>query len=114
MCFTRYFDWLTNRVFIAHDDMGQLSGYLFAQTHSIGPWAARRPQDAEALLAAALALTYEAPSVVRVPSSNLAVTELLQRNGFEIIETLAHMRRGGDKMPGKRTLIYGLTSFALG
>jgi len=112
--FQCYFDWLNDRVFVARDGAGQLSGYLFAQTRSIGPWVAQRPQDAEALLAAALALAYEAPPVVRVPSLNLTAMELLQRNGFQITETLAHMRRGGDQMPGNRGLLYSLSSFALG
>lgn len=109
-----YYAWLKERVFVAHDETGQLAGYLFAQTHSLGPWAARRAQDAAALLSAALSLRYAAPPVARVPSSNLAAADLLERNGFQIIETLAHMRRGGDKMPGDHTQLSALASFALG
>ncbi len=114
--FQRYHAWLNDRVFIVHDETGHVAGYLYAQTRSIGPWAAREPRDAEALLAAALALSYDAPPVARVPSSNPVVVDLLQRNGFQLIETLAHahMRRGGDKMPGNRALMYSLASFAIG
>ncbi len=110
----RYHAWLNDRVFIAHDATGQVAGYLFAQPRSIGPWAAREPRAAVVLLAAALALSYETPPVVRVPSSNPVVADLLQRNGFQLIETLAHMRRGGDKMPGNRARMYALASFAIG
>jgi len=112
--FQRYYDWLNDRVFVVHDDTGQLSGYLIAQTRSLGPWAAREPRDAEALLTAALALSYDTPPVARVPSSNLAASELLQRNGFQLTESLAHMRRGGNQMPGNRASMYALASFAIG
>jgi predicted N-acetyltransferase YhbS len=112
--FQRYYAWLNDRVFVVHNETGQLSGYLFAQTRSLGPWAAREPRDAEALLAAALSLAYETPPVARVPSSNLAAVELLQRNDFQLIESLAHMRRGGNPMPGNHTLLYSLASFAIG
>ena len=112
--FQRYHAWLNDRVFIAHDETGHVAGYLYAQTRSLGPWAAREPRDAEALLAAALSLSYETPPVARVPSSNPVVADLLQRNGFQLIETLAHLRRGGDKMPGDRALMYALASFAIG
>ncbi|HEX7593993.1 MAG TPA: GNAT family N-acetyltransferase, partial [Anaerolineae bacterium] len=73
----RYHAWLNDRVFVAHDETGHVAGYLFAQTRSIGPWAAREPREAEALLAAALALSYEIPPVARVPSSNPVVADLL-------------------------------------
>lgn len=110
----RYHAWLSDRVFVVHNETGHVAGYLFAQTRSIGPWAAREPRYAEALLAAALSLSYETPPVARVPSSNPVIADLLQRKGFQPIETLAHMRRGGDKMPGNRTLLYALASFAIG
>lgn len=112
--FEQYYAWLNDRVFIVHDEAGRVAAYLFAQTRSIGPWAANEPRDAQALLAAALALSYETPPVVRVPSSNLVVADMLQRNGFQLSETLAHMRRGGDKMPGDRARMYALASFAIG
>jgi GNAT superfamily N-acetyltransferase len=110
----RYHAWLHDRVFVSCDEAGRVAGYLFAQTHSIGPWAARDAWCASALLAAALPLAYETPPVARVPSSNPIVAGLLERNGFEHTETLAHMRRGGDRMPGHRALLYALASFALG
>jgi predicted N-acetyltransferase YhbS len=110
----RYHAWLNDRVFVSYDETGCVAGYLFAQTRSIGPWAARDARCAGALLAAALSLSYETPPVARVPSSNSIVAGLLERNGFEHTETLAHMRRGGERMPGSRALLYALASFALG
>ncbi len=112
--FQRYHAWLNDRSFVVNDETGHVAGYLFAQTRSIGPWAAREPREAEALLAAALALSYDAPPVARVPASNPVVADLVQRNGFQLIETLAHMRRGGDQMRGHRALMYALASFAIG
>jgi GNAT superfamily N-acetyltransferase len=112
--FQRYFAWLNDRVLVTRNETGQVSGYLFAQTRSLGPWAARRPEDAAALLSTALALSYETPPVARVPSSNSDAIELLQDNGFQQIETLEHMRRGGGKTPGHRELLYALASFAIG
>lgn len=115
--FERYFDRLRDRVFIMRDEIGQMTGYLFAQLGSIGPSAARRPQDAEALLAAALSLSYETPPVVRVPSSNLAAAQMLKSNGFQLTGASTphlHMRRGGERMPGDHTMLYGLASFAIG
>lgn len=115
--FERYFDRLQDRVYIMRDETGQLSGYLFAQSGSIGPSAARRPQDAEKLLAAALSLSYETPPLVRVPSSNLAAAQMLKSNGFQPTGASTphlHMRRGGERMPGDHTMLYGLASFAIG
>lgn len=112
--FQRYYAWLNDRVFLTHDETGQISGYLFAQTRSLGPWAARRPQDAAALLSTALSLSYETPPAARVPSSNPVAVELLRGSGFQLIEALAHMRRGGDKTPDHRKLLYALASFAIG
>ncbi len=112
--FQRYHAWLNDRLFIAHDDARRVAGYLFAQTRSIGPWAAREPRYADALLTTALSLAYEAPPVARVPSSNPVVAGLLERNGFQLVETLEHMRRGGDKMPGDHTRLYALASFSIG
>ena len=112
--FRRYYAWLTDRVFLTRDETGRVSGYLFGQTRSLGPWAARRPEDAAGLLAAALSLSYEAPPAARVPSSNAAAIELLQDHGFQRTETLAHMRRGGDKIPGQRASLYALAGFAIG
>lgn len=102
------------RALIACDASGRINGYLFAQPQLVGPWAARAPDAAEALLLAALDLPYEAPTSAIVPASNAEAQRLLMRQGFSPQRTLSHMRRGGVRHPGRRTLIYGQSSFALG
>lgn len=102
------------RAFVAHDKHGRISGYLFAQWRKIGPWAARTPQSAEALLGAALSLPFDEVAIVLTPSSNTAVADMLSCAGFKIQPSHRHMRRGGARHPGQRSLIYGQTSFALG
>ena len=75
---------------------------------------ARRPTDAEALLQAALALSYAGAPQVIVPQMNRAAVALLERYGFHLLRTTRHMRRGGVGLPGHRELLYGQVSFAIG
>lgn len=105
---------LPARAFVARDATGQVSGYLFAQPAMLGPWVARTPADAEALLGAALQLTYEAGPQVLAPSSNPDLHNLLRRYGFSSKRVLRHMRLGGPGPVGRRDLLYGLASFAIG
>jgi GNAT superfamily N-acetyltransferase len=93
---------------------GQISGYLFAQSATIGPWAARTPAHAEALLGAALQLSYAVGPFVLAPSTNPNTGTLLQRYGFTPNRSLRHMRLGGAGPVGRRELLYGLASFAIG
>jgi len=102
------------RAFVARDDAGQICGYLFAQPATLGPWAARTAGDAEALLGAALQLTYQAGPYVLAPSSNANAGSLLLQYGFSPNRSLRHMRLGGEGPVGQHTLLYGLTSFAIG
>ncbi|MFL5802756.1 MAG: GNAT family N-acetyltransferase [Roseiflexaceae bacterium] len=102
-----------DRAFVARDAGGQISGYLFAQAHAIGPWVAHDPDVAEMLLAAALPLQFaEAPRVI-IPGANSSAAALLLRYGFSPQRALRHMRRGGD-LPRQRALLYGQASFAIG
>jgi hypothetical protein len=102
------------RAFVVEDEARRIVGYLFAQTQRVGPWIAKRPQDAEVLLQAALSLPYEgAPSVV-VPGMNTAAIEQVERFGFQLVGPHRHMRRGGAGSPRRRVAIYGQASFALG
>jgi GNAT superfamily N-acetyltransferase len=105
---------LPERAFVARDAAGQVSGYLFAQPAMLGPWAARTPADAEALLGAALQLTYDAGPQALTPSSNPHLDDLLRRYGFSPKRVLRHMRLGGAGPVGRRDLLYGLASFAIG
>jgi len=102
------------RAFLVRDQAGQVSGYLFAQSRRIGPWIAKRPQDAETLLQAALSLPYEDAPIAIAPKMNTAAVELLERFGFQYARSCRHMRRGGSHMPAQRTLVYAQTNFAIG
>lgn len=103
-----------DRTFAAHDKAGAISGYLVAQTRTIGPWIARTPAVARRLLDAGLSCTFAVPPRISVPCQNPEVVPLLAETGFELQQKLRHMQRGRRPRPGAGTAIYGLTSFALG
>lgn len=102
------------RAFVARNSSGQIVGYLFAQQQKLGPWAASTSEAAEALLSRALQLPFNDVPSVLVPSSNQAATGLLKCYGFTEQRAIGHMRRGGSVIPGQRTMLYGMASFALG
>jgi hypothetical protein len=102
-----------DRAFVIHDEAGAPAGYLFAQPQTIGPWAARGPTEAEALLAAALALDFEAAPRVLAPGANAQAAGLLLRYGFSPQRALRHMRLGRS-VAARRDLIYGQSSYAIG
>lgn len=115
---TRVFAELLNsysqRAFVAWDELGQVSGYLFAQESSIGPWVARTVKDAECLLARALTLPFAQGVVsVNISVANSEGAKLLERYGFSHHHTLSHMRRG-KAVSRNLQKIYGQASFALG
>lgn len=102
------------RAFLTRDAAGTIDGYLIGQEHTLGPWMARSPQDAEALLAHALALPFAESLRVLVPAANRDAPRLLERCGFKAQRTLSHMRLGEPRSPVHRALVYGQASFALG
>jgi len=102
------------RGFAVYDESGDMAGYLFAQSQRLGPWTARAPRDAEALLQAALTLTYKGAPLAIAPETNTAASDLLERYGFRHEFSNRHMQRGRSDIPGQRTAIYGETSFAVG
>ena len=102
------------RFFVVYDEAGEVSGYCCAQMRRLGPWVARRLTDAEALLQAALALSYAGAPQVIVPQMNRAAVALLEHYGFHLLRTTRHMRRGGAGLPGQRELLYGQVSIAIG
>jgi predicted N-acetyltransferase YhbS len=103
------------RAFVAEDETGKISGYLFAQERRLGPWSARQSADAENLLRAALTLSYAGEPSLVVPAMNAAAAELLERSGFQLVNAShRHMRRGRGRHPGRREKIYAQTSFAIG
>ena len=103
-----------DRGFAAYDASGDMAGYLFAQTRRLGPWAAHSPQDAAALLRAALTLTFKGDPMAIAPATNTAAPDLLNHYGFRHELTNRHMQRGRSDIPGRRKAIYGQTSFAVG
>lgn len=105
---------LAGRAFIARDEAGQVTGYVFAQARRLGPWVAKRPQDAQGLLQAAMSLPFESAPIVIAPEMNAAAKELLEHCGFQAVRSCRHMRRGGLRILSRRALIYGQTSFGLG
>ncbi|HEU5102471.1 MAG TPA: hypothetical protein VFU22_25785, partial [Roseiflexaceae bacterium] len=112
--FTALLDEAPERAFIARDADGQISGYLFAQAQTLGPWAARSPAAAEALLATVLPLPFEGAPNALAPGPNADAAKLLMRYGFSPRRLLRRMRRGGDSHPGQRALLYGQASLAIG
>ena len=112
--FRMLLDYLAGRAFATRDEAGRISGYLFAQQRRLGPWAARRVEDAQALLQAALRLPFESGPAVISPGMNTAAQELLKRFDFQFARSTRHMRRGGTRLTGQRALMYGQTSYAIG
>jgi ribosomal protein S18 acetylase RimI-like enzyme len=102
-----------DRAFVVRDQAGAPAGYLVAQPQTIGPWVARGPAEAEALLAAALALDFEEAPRVLAPGANTHAAGLLMRYGFSPQRSLRHMRYG-DAIPARRELVYGQASYAIG
>jgi GNAT superfamily N-acetyltransferase len=102
------------RGFAARDAEGKISGYLFAQQQLLGPWAAGTPADAEALLAVALMLPFDGAIRTLTPGSNADAAKLLMCYGFSPRRMLRRMRRGGAAAAGRRALLYGQTSLAIG
>lgn len=102
------------RVLVTHDREGHISGYLCAQQTTLGPWAARTPEDAEVLLERALSLPFESAPRVMVPAANESAAHLLPRYGFGPPHALQHMRRGETAVPSRPGMLYGHASFAIG
>jgi ribosomal protein S18 acetylase RimI-like enzyme len=108
--------WQTSpeRALLLRNELGQVTGYLFAQKGRIGPWVMHQAEGAEALLRAASALPYAGGVSVTVPAENLEAVALLKRYGFEKVRTNRHMSRGSGPLPGQREKVYGQTSLAVG
>lgn len=102
------------RAFVCSDADGAVTGYLVAQARRLGPWVARGPAEAEALLQAALCRAFSSPPTVIVPEANAEGSALLSRQGFTLVRTCRHMCRGRAPSRRRRELIYGQESFAIG
>ncbi len=102
------------RAFVCHEGSGEMAGFLFAQPRRIGPWVAYDPSVAEPLLRAALTLPFDGSPVAVISELNQGGIELLKQFGFTPGRDGVHMQRGMSEVPGDRSLVYGLTSFAIG
>ncbi len=111
---TSYWNDDPQRAFIAHDSNGQITGYLFAQPTTLGPWLANTVEDAERLLLQALTLPFAGEPNVFVSVHNADALQLLNRYGFTQQRTLSHMCRGRHIQRGRHTLIYGQASLGFG
>lgn len=98
---------------VARDSSGRLAGYLIARRSGIGPFVARTPRAASALLEAAESWPLDAPASVVLPVENMAGVALLTRHGFRCERVNTFMRRG-DPVCGQRAALFGQASFALG
>jgi ribosomal protein S18 acetylase RimI-like enzyme len=101
------------RTFLSKNRQGNLTGFLLAQSSTLGPWLAISPQSAERLLNAALALPFEKPPRVLLPATNKEGLELLLQHGFTVLQTLQHMVKG-EVPKRQRQLIYSQASYSLG
>ncbi len=102
------------RAFKSLDARGNLTGYLFTTERRIGPWVMLEPNDAEALLQAALALEFSESLSVVVPETSPLALELLQKYGFEQTRTNRHMSRGAANSPSQRAKVFAQTSLSVG
>lgn len=102
------------RAFVTRGERGEVRAFLFAQSRMLGPWMAATPEDAEAVLARALALPFTGAPLVIAPEANGAALALLAHYGFATKRTLRHMRRGGIPLLERRAHLYGQASFAIG
>ena len=99
--------------FVTRDENGHISGYLFKQARTIGPWVASTPEDAETLLRHVLALPFFGAYSINVSVANQHASRLLSHYGFRQQRVLSHMRRGHAPLRD-RIKLYAQTSFALG
>jgi hypothetical protein len=102
------------RTLVVRDHHGRICGYLFAQNKKVGPWVARRYQDAEALFSAAITLNFEEAPMVIVPSANRDAAFLMEKYGYRCFESLRHMRLGRRMSQGDRAHIYSQSDCAVG
>lgn len=102
------------RILAARDADGALSGYLCLQDPLLGPFGAREPAVASALIAAAVTTLGHRNVRLQVPEENADARAVLARAGFRETRALRHMRRGPcPTLSGWRS-IYGKGSYCLG
>jgi GNAT superfamily N-acetyltransferase len=109
-----YFAAYPERFLVIRGEQGQITGYLLAQSQCIGPWIAQTPEEALALLQAALCLPFNTAPWIIIPEENTAALAVVQKMGFQCTLSFRHMRRGDMPITLRRDQIYGLASAAIG
>jgi len=104
----------SDRAFGARGRDGRLAGYLIASPIRIGPWVATDPAAAEALLDAALTLSYEQEPVIALPGPNSTGAALVLRAGFDAQRSTRRMWRGPQPPVGEPKMLYSLATMGLG
>lgn len=88
--------WADNpqRALVMHNPKGQITGYLLAQSQTLGPWVALTAEDAEPLLVHVLALPFVSEPGVFVAAHNRNALHLLESYDFREQRVLSHMWKG--------------------
>ena len=102
------------RVLVTKDEQGHITGYIIAQSHSIGPWIAQTKADAEQLLYATQLLPFIDVPNAFVSAHNDNALALLQHYGFVKQRDLKHMYRGMPITRERQGALYGQLSLGLG
>jgi ribosomal protein S18 acetylase RimI-like enzyme len=109
-----YFEDDPNRFLVSRNGVGQIDGFLVAQSRVLGPWIASNSNVAEKLLLGALKHPFEDNPTVFVSGTNLEANQLLSGYGFEVQRTLRHMYKGRLIHRGRQTMIYGQATMGFG
>lgn len=102
------------RIFVTHNNHDDITGYVIAQMHTIGPWVASTVEDAEQLLRQALNLSYSIVPTVFVSAQNHDALNLLVHYSYSSSRTLSHMRKGPLVARSRATTLYGQASLGFG
>lgn len=109
-----FFEEFPERSLVSRDEFGSVSGFIVAQTRSIGPWVVKDSSAAEALLSRVLELPFEDDPSVILSSLNVLALDLLGRFGFEIQRSNRHMYMGKKIERARSTTIYAQATMGFG
>jgi ribosomal protein S18 acetylase RimI-like enzyme len=104
----------TGRAWLASDEQGAITGYIFAQPVAIGPFVANSATIADSLLGVALSLPYADSPTAVFSAGNSAMLAMVQGLGFVQMRQTLHMQRGGAHNPRQEAYLYSQTNFLLG
>jgi predicted N-acetyltransferase YhbS len=113
---TRLWQWLfaaePGGILVAREG-GEVAGYLCVQADTLGPFGARTPGAAAALLRAAAPLIRSSRTRVMMPEQNLEGRAVLEAHAWTLQKIVPHLSRGPCPAPGWES-IYGKGSYCLG